>query len=483
MKSQRVVIVIGAILIFALLALVFAGSETEIVPPIEQIKNPLAANGIETIEDPTTANIIRYQSDFSMDEDGWVGDFADYPISVLPEEWEMEFGYETLPASLNVDANGLMLQGDNHSDDLFMYVKRPYDGLLPNTTYQVLFHVDLASNAPTGLVGVGGSPGDSVYVKVGVSLIEPNAFAGDNDHWRMNIDKGNQSSSGEDAITIGTIGVELPGVGGGPIYKMKPLDNFQDPLFVTTDDQGYVWLLVGTDSGFEALTRIYLAGITVEFTPVLNIRYQSDFSMDEDGWVGDFADYPISVLPEEWEMEFGYETLPASLNVDANGLMLQGDNHSDDLFMYVKRPYDGLLPNTTYQVLFHVDLASNAPTGLVGVGGSPGDSVYVKVGVSLIEPNAFAGDNDHWRMNIDKGNQSSSGEDAITIGTIGVELPGVGGGPIYKMKPLDNFQDPLFVTTDDQGYVWLLVGTDSGFEALTRIYLADITVEFTPVPE
>ncbi len=197
--------------------------------------------------------------------------------------------------------------------------------------------------------------------------------------------------------------------------------------------------------------------------------------------MGDFADYPISVLPEEREMKFGYEPLPASLNVDANGLMLQGDNHSDDLFMYVKHPYNGLLPNTTYQVQFHVNLASNAPTGLAGVGGAPGDSVYVKVGISLTEPNAIVGDNDHWRVNIDKGNQARSGEDVIIIGTIGVELPGVGGGPIYKMKSLDNLEEPLLITTDNKGHVWFLIGTDIGFEALTRIYLADIAVEFTPV--
>jgi hypothetical protein len=471
------------VIVFAriLPTVVLAQSVGDLASEIIKVENQQATHEIEITNDPNIALIIRYQSDFSMDEDGWLGDFADYPISVLPEEWEMEFGYEPLPASLNVDANGLMLQGDNHSDDLFMYVKQPYEGLLPNTTYQVLFQVDLASNSPTGLVGVGGAPGDSVYVKVGVSLTEPNAFVDDNEHWRMNIDKGNQASSGEDAITIGTVGVELPGVGGGPIYKMKSLDNLEEPLLITTDDQGHVWLLVGTDSGFEALTRIYLANIAVEFKPV--VYYQSDFSMDEDGWTGGFADYPISVLPEEWNMAFGYEPLPASLNVDANGLMLQGDNHSDDLFMYVKRLYEGLLPNTTYQVLFQIDLASNAPTGLAGVGGSPGDSVYVKVGVSLTEPNVFAGDDYHWRMNIDKGNQASSGEDAITIGTVGVELPGLGGGPLYKMKPLDNLEEPLSITTDDQGYVWLLVGVDSGFEALTRIYLADIAVEFTPVPE
>jgi len=239
-------------------------------------------------------------------------------------------------------------------------------------------------------------------------------------------------------------------------------------------------ILVAGESGAIRILIPMFNGILPGFAPV--VRYQSDFSVDEDGWTGGFADYPISVLPEDWDMVFGYEPLPASLNLDANGLMLQGDNHSDDLFMYVKRPYDGLMPNTTYLVVFQVDLASNAPTGTVGVGGSPGDSVYVNVGVSLTEPNAIVGDDDYWRMNIDKGNQASSGEDAITIGTIGVELPGVGGGPIYKMKPLDNLEEPLLITTDDQGQVWLLVGTDSGFEALTQIYLADIAIEFTPVP-
>ena len=221
-------------------------------------------------EDPNANYVVLHHSDFSVDEDGWTGGFADYPVSVLPEDWDMAFAYEPLPASLNLDANGLMLQGDNHSDDLFMYVKRPYDGLMPNTTYRVVFQVDLASNAPTGTIGVGGSPGDSVYVNVGASLIEPNAIVGEDGYWRMNIDKGNQASSGEDAITIGTIGVELPGPGGASLYKMKPLDNSEEPLFVTTDDQGRVWLLVGTDSGFEALTRIYLADITVEFAWIIN---------------------------------------------------------------------------------------------------------------------------------------------------------------------------------------------------------------------
>ena len=481
MRTRSVLTTISLFLAWILPTVIFAQDVVNLTSEILIGKNQKTTHNTEIIDDTNTAQIIRYQSDFRVDEDGWTGGFADYPLDVVPEDWQMEFGYESLPASLNVDANGLMLQGNNHSDDLFMYAKRPYDGLMPNTTYRVFFRVTLASNAPTGSVGVGGSPGDSVYVKAGVSVVEPLTVvvAGD-DHWRMNIDKGNQASSGRDAVTIGTIGVELPGVGGGLLYKMKILENSL-PLYVTTDDQGTVWLLVGTDSGFEALTRVYFADIAVEFAPVASVHYQSDFSVDEDGWAGGFADYPLDVLPKDWNMEFGYEPLPASLNVNANCLMLQGNNHSDDLFMYAKRPFSGLCPNTTYQVKFDVILASNAATGTVGVGGSPGDSVYVKAGVSVVEPDAVVvEDDDHWRMNIDKGNQASSGEDAITIGTIGVKLPGLGGGPLYKFKTLENSL-PLFVTTDDHGTVWLLVGTDSGFEALTRVYFTDIAVEFTPL--
>ena len=33
-------------------------------------------------------------------------------------------------------------------------------------------------------------------------------------------------------------------------YRIKTLDNIDLPLSVTTDSEGQVWLIVGTDSGF-----------------------------------------------------------------------------------------------------------------------------------------------------------------------------------------------------------------------------------------
>ncbi|MFO0095255.1 MAG: hypothetical protein ACK54K_13225, partial [Gemmatimonadaceae bacterium] len=38
-------------------------------------------------------------------------------------------------------------------------------------------------------------------------------------------------------------------------------------LTVTADARGTAWLLVGMDSGFEALSRIYLQRVVVQLTP------------------------------------------------------------------------------------------------------------------------------------------------------------------------------------------------------------------------
>ena len=50
-------------------------------------------------------------------------------------------------------------------------------------------------------------------------------------------------------------------------YRLKTLDNANRPLNVATDSEGRLWLIVGTDSGFEGLTRLYYARISYTLTP------------------------------------------------------------------------------------------------------------------------------------------------------------------------------------------------------------------------
>ena len=213
------------------------------------------------------SNEKEYQFDytFEVDQEGWVTDFADLPADSDPAFYELDSGWSELPSGL--EGNAIYLSGHNHSDDLFMFLKVQVDGLKPNTSYQVFFSIDLASNTPQGLMGIGGSPGESVYVKAGAVDYEPEVIE-ESDGWlRMNIDKGNQASEGEHMINLGTLAnpnIDLDAFTGEE-YALMTLDS-QDRVFsVTADDDGVVWVIAGTDSGFEGPTKVYYDSINITF--------------------------------------------------------------------------------------------------------------------------------------------------------------------------------------------------------------------------
>jgi hypothetical protein len=210
-------------------------------------------------------------------------------------------------------------------------------------------------------------------------------------------------------------------------------------------------------------------------------RFEFDFENDEQGWVTGFADLPADYDPLIYELDSGWGELPSGL--EGNAIYLSGHNRSDDLFMYLKRQVEGLKPNTTYQVEFSIDLASNTPEGLMGIGGSPGESVYVKAGATTEEPDVITDDAGWLRMNIDKGNQASEGEDMINLGTLAnpnIDLDTFTGEEFAIMTLTS--EDRLFeVISDGNGIVWLIVGTDSGFEGLTRVYYDKIFIQMNEV--
>jgi hypothetical protein len=120
----------------------------------------------------------------------------------------------------------------------------------------------------------------------------------------------------------------------------------------------------------------------------------------------------------------------------------------------------------------------------MGIGGSPGESVYVKAGAVNFEPEVIEDTAGWLRMNIDKGNQASEGEDMINLGTLAnpnIDLDTFTGEE-YALMTLDNQDYPFSMTSDAQGSAWVIVGTDSGFEGLTKVYYDLIEIIFTEVP-
>lgn len=216
-------------------------------------------------KDETTVQRSLFTFEFTSSTEGWLGDFADYPNEQNVEAfYELMFSHSVLPSPLNNNEGSLRQSGNNHSDDLFMFIKKKLDGLKPNTSYQVSLEVEIASNVANGSIGVGGSPGEGVYIKAGASTIEPVKVLNSlENHYRMNIDKGNQSQAGKDMKLIGDFanGTSLN------IYKLKLLST-SSPIDVMTNANGEIWVIVGTDSGYEATTTIYYDRITVSIKEI-----------------------------------------------------------------------------------------------------------------------------------------------------------------------------------------------------------------------
>ena len=199
-----------------------------------------------------------FTDDFTTGTDGWIGDYADYPTdSTLIPQYQLEFTHAALPDPLNTSDGALKQSGINRSDDLFMFIKKKITGLEPGRNYSVDFKVDFASNAADNMVGVGGAPGEGVTIKAGAVSIEPIKIANAiENYYRMNIDKSNQSQSGMDMKVIGNFanGTDLN------VYKIKQIST-STPLNVKANQQGEIWLVIGTDSGFESITTIYYNSI------------------------------------------------------------------------------------------------------------------------------------------------------------------------------------------------------------------------------
>ena len=224
-------------------------------------------SGCSLSDGESDISVFSASFNFNDSDEGWEPGFTDLPYGDVDSTFfELRFAHTSLPSNLGA-RKGIMLSGNNHSDDLFMFIKRKITGFSPNTSYTLAFEVELASNAPNESIGAGGSPGQSVYLKAGASSIEPMRTVY-NDRYELNVDKGNQSASGANAVVLGDIGIPA----GSTEYMLISRNNTSsgansgDPFVVESNSAGEIWLLVGTDSGFEGITTVYYTKVNVLFS-------------------------------------------------------------------------------------------------------------------------------------------------------------------------------------------------------------------------
>lgn len=200
-----------------------------------------------------------------------------------------------------------------------------------------------------------------------------------------------------------------------------------------------------------------------------------NFDVSLHNWIVDFADYPTvegdSML---YQLKHEHAFLPEPLDKEKKALLISGINHSDDLFMFLKKKISGFKPDVTYEATFDIEFASDAPSNAMGVGGSPGESVYVGVGLTKDEPVKVDNQEGYYRMNIKKIEQSQDGEDMKVIGN-------VANGTDESVYKLVKRNGTFKAKAGSNGELWAIVGTESGFEALTTLYYTNIKITFTEV--
>ncbi|KKL01454.1 hypothetical protein EIK76_07140 [Rheinheimera mesophila] len=215
------------------------------------------------------------------------------------------------------------------------------------------------------------------------------------------------------------------------------------------------------------LSGVLLSGCNMELLSA-DKAFNFDFNTGSHGWTAGFSDYPADNA-EIYQLESGLRVLPG--NAGKKAFYLSGMNRSDDLFMYIKNQFSGLEPSTKYYARVRLTFLSNAGVGCAGVGGAPGESVYLKFGYGDKEPKQ-----EGYYLNLDKGQQSQSGTQAKVIGNVATTGAACDGSNFAEKTVQTTTSERVPVYSDGQGRVWVFIGTDSGYEGLTSLYYKNIEI-------
>jgi hypothetical protein len=229
---------------------------------LSTLKTPAFIAAAFAMLSPLEAQSGRWEFDFSSSDHGFVAGFADYPSRDFdPALYDFVDDWRARPANLG-GAPALFIGGSNRSDDLFMFWKKRITGLPPNTPVRLTMEIELASKYAAGLIGIGGPPGEGVVVKAGAVPIEPQPFIDPqtDNWWRMNLDKGNQSVGGADMTVVGHVGKPEDGTED---YVTLVRGQHGAAMTATTAADGSLWLVFGSDSGFEGRSELYYSRLTV----------------------------------------------------------------------------------------------------------------------------------------------------------------------------------------------------------------------------
>jgi hypothetical protein len=84
-------------------------------------------------------------------------------------------------------------------------------------------------------------------------------------------------------------------------------------------------------------------------------------------------------------------------------------------------------------------------------------------------------------MNLDKGEQASGGTNAVVLGDLAADRARCEGG-VFVPKRFATGGQAMVGEADDDGNLWVILGTDSGFEGTTTYFVTALRLRLQQLP-
>ncbi len=185
----------------------------------------------------------------------------------------------------------------------------------------------------------------------------------------------------------------------------------------------------------------------------------ANFEIDEQGWKPYFTGYPVGG-EAGYELSVKWSKLIAPLD-SQGGISFFGKNYSNQLFLYIQKEINGLLPNTNYQVMFNMDWLCQLDASAL--------PITVKIGVVNQEP-TFS-ETGLVEASFKKGEIGRNGRDFSIIGRL---IPNEFGYPFPEN--FQNYDNAFLVNTDNSGRLFLMIGIEPEGGPVANVFLNTLRV-------
>jgi len=219
------------------------------------------------IDSEAPNEILVEYSVFDEGEEGWIAEFADYPVG-LEDSMMLTFNHSPIYVSESIgNVSAVKQSGYAINSDLFMFIKQQISGLVPNSRYTVRIQVELNSQLKEKYDGNMDNEDYGSFLKVGAFKSEPltkeiqDSSNADVSLVAVDFDKGENNQGGIDMTLIGRL--EYTNIGAAPIMLNGSNEDY--PLYTVTDDKGKLWIAVGVDTNIAVHQEISYTYIVAQF--------------------------------------------------------------------------------------------------------------------------------------------------------------------------------------------------------------------------